>query len=262
MGLADAYRAEGNEDRALMELRAARSTFERVGASIHAELAREATATTTTRATTRTTRLARPSATSSACDGDHWTITYDGKTVTVRDLRGLGTSAGYSDSPDASSTSSTWPATAPSIRRTTHSEQDGLSAPGDAGPLLDEQAKDMYKRRLADIDDDLREAGGVRGHRTAARAKSEREFLVRELSRAVGLGGRDRQPASASERARAAVTQAVRHAMARITEHHPELGEHLNRTVRTGTYCVYLRTRASLPPGRPAAPSRFARRRM
>jgi hypothetical protein len=28
--------------------------------------------------------------------------------------------------------------------------------------------------------------------------------------------------------------------MARIEEHHPELGEYLDRTIRTGTYCAYL----------------------
>jgi hypothetical protein len=63
---------------------------------------------------------------------------------------------------------------------------------------------------------------------------------VRELSRAVGLGGRDRRAGSASERARVAVTRAVRQAMARISEQHTELGEHLDRTIRTGTYCSYL----------------------
>jgi hypothetical protein len=36
------------------------------------------------------------------------------------------------------------------------------------------------------------------------------------------------------------VTRAVRQAIARIGEHHPELGEHLNRTIRTGTYCAYV----------------------
>jgi hypothetical protein len=39
----------------------------------------------------------------------------------------------------------------------------------------------------------------------AAQADAERECLVRELARAVGLGGRDRRAASASERARSAV---------------------------------------------------------
>ena len=74
----------------------------------------------------------------------------------------------------------------------------------------------------------------------AAQADAERDFLLRELSRAVGLSGRDRRAASASERARAGVTRAVRQAITRIAEHHPQLGEHLNRTIRTGTYCAYM----------------------
>jgi len=28
--------------------------------------------------------------------------------------------------------------------------------------------------------------------------------------------------------------------MTRISDHHPPLGEHLRRTIRTGTYCAYL----------------------
>jgi hypothetical protein len=32
----------------------------------------------------------------------------------------------------------------------------------------------------------------------------------------------------------------VRQAIARIDEHHPELGRHLERAIRTGTYCSYL----------------------
>jgi tetratricopeptide (TPR) repeat protein len=235
VGLAEAYRAEGNEDRALMELRAARSTFERVGASIQAELARRATgeATDDTPAT--------PFSNEFRCDGDHWTITYENRTVTVRDLRGLRYLCRMLGQPgrefhvlDLATDSTIDPDSSHSAA------QDGLSAPGDAGPLLDQQAKDMYKRRLADIDDDLQEAEALGDSGRASRAKAEREFLIRELSRAVGLGGRDRRAGSSSERARASVTQAVRHAMARIKEHHPDLGEHLDRTVRTGTYCVYL----------------------
>src|SRR3954465_8218834 len=72
-----------------------------------------------------------------------------------------------------------------------------------------------------------------------AQADAERDFLVRELSRAVGLGGHDRRAASASERARSGVTRPIRQAIAGIGEHHPELGEHLARAVRTGTYCAY-----------------------
>ena len=106
--------------------------------------------------------------------------------------------------------------------------------------MLDARAKNAYRRRLAEIDDDIDEARATGDTQRAAQADTERDFLVRELSRAVGLGGRDRRAASASERARVAVTRAVRQAMARIAEHHPQLGQHLSRTIRTGAYCAYL----------------------
>ena len=113
------------------------------------------------------------------------------------------------------------------------------SALGDAGESLDAQAKDAYRRRLAEIDDDLDQARAIGDAERAAQAEAERDFLAQELARAFGLGGRDRRAASASERARAAVTRAVRQAMTRIAEHHPQLGQHLSRTIRTGTYCAY-----------------------
>ena len=55
----------------------------------------------------------------------------------------------------------------------------------------------------------------------------------------MGLGGRDRRAASASERARVAVTKAIRYALGKIAEHDAALAEHLEIAVRTGTYCAY-----------------------
>jgi hypothetical protein len=67
----------------------------------------------------------------------------------------------------------------------------------------------------------------------------ELDFLVRELSRAVGIGGRARHAGSAAERARLNVTRAVKSALRRIAESNPELAAHLGATVHTGTVCVY-----------------------
>ena len=72
-----------------------------------------------------------------------------------------------------------------------------------------------------------------------ARAELDREFLVRELSRAVGLGGRDRRTGSDAEKARVSVTRALRLALTRVEQHHPELGAHLDHALRTGTFCSY-----------------------
>jgi hypothetical protein len=111
---------------------------------------------------------------------------------------------------------------------------------GDAGELLDERAKHAYRRRLAEIDEDIEQARAHADPARGERATHEREFLLRELSRAFGLGGRSRRAGSASERARAAVTRAIRQAIARIAEHHTALGQHLGRAIQTGTYCAYL----------------------
>jgi hypothetical protein len=69
-----------------------------------------------------------------------------------------------------------------------------------------------------------------------------RPFPVLALARdsdngANGNGAGDR---AAQERARVRVTRAVRHAVARIDDLHPELGQHLEGTLRTGRLCAYV----------------------
>ena len=236
LDLAAAHRANGSEQRALLESQAARTIL----AGIQA-------APTVTPAVTDQldeTRDEQPVASTNAFrrEGDYWSVNFDGRSVHVRDLKGMRYLARLladpgreyhvldlvaAESASAQSDSSV----AALIPR---------SALGDAGAMLDTRAKDAYRRRLAEIDDDIDQARATGDTERAAQADAERDFLVRELSRAVGVGGRDRRAASASERARAAVTRAVRQAIARINGNHPELGEHLSRTIRTGTYCAYV----------------------
>ena len=164
-------------------------------------------------------------------EGDYWSVAFDGRTVRIRDLKGIRYLARLLASPGQEL----------HVLDLVAAESCGgqPAALGDAGALLDPQARDAYRRRLVEIEDDIEQAQAMREQERAAQAEAEREFLVRELSRAIGLGGRDRRAGAASERARAGVTRAIRQAIARLAEHHPELGEHLERTVRTGTYCAY-----------------------
>ncbi len=110
---------------------------------------------------------------------------------------------------------------------------------GDAGELLDEPARQAYRARLRELEEELSEAEARadRGH--VERLTAEREALQSELSRAFGLGGRVRRAGSAVERARVAVQRRVREAIRRIAELDPALGEHLDRAVRTGATCAY-----------------------
>jgi hypothetical protein len=176
-------------------------------------------------------------------EGDYWSVSFEGHIVRVRDLKGMRYLARLLADPGREYhvldlvAAETGRGAQPDSG---HAAGLPRSALGDAGEGLDAQAKDAYRRRLAEIEDDLEQAHATGDAERATQAGTERDFLVRELTRAFGLGGRDRRAASASERARAAVTRAVRQAMTRIAEHHPQLGEHLGRTIRTGTYCAYV----------------------
>jgi tetratricopeptide (TPR) repeat protein len=207
MVLADALRAAGSENRAALELQAARTILARI------EVA--ATATTETNVFRR--------------EGDYWSVVFDGHTVRVRDLKGMRYLAQLL----------THPGREFHVLDLVAAETGQQMELGDAGEMLDERAKAAYGRRLAEIEDDIEQARALQDAGREAQADAERAFLVRELARAVGLGGRDRRAASASERARSGVTRAIRQGIARIGEHHPPLGEHLDRAVRTGTYCAY-----------------------
>jgi hypothetical protein len=110
---------------------------------------------------------------------------------------------------------------------------------GDAGALLDAAAKAAYQARLAELRAELEEAEGCNDPARAANARAGREWLVAELARAVGLGGRDRRAASHAERARLNATRAIRAAMANLARADPALGRHLAATIRTGRYCSY-----------------------
>jgi tetratricopeptide (TPR) repeat protein len=246
MGLGDAYRAEDDEASAVLELRAARATFERIGAVPLAERAsragggseaglRQGVPAAQPHATALVEARERGALSASQrnvfCrEGDYWSVAFGGRLVHLRDLKGLRYLARLLADPG----------------REFHvldlvalETREAVPVLRDMGAVLDARAKEAYRRRLVEIEEDIEEARGLGDLERAARGELEREFLVRELSRAVGLGGRDRRAGSASERARASVTRALRQALARIREHDPLLGEHLDRSVSTGTCCAY-----------------------
>ncbi len=116
----------------------------------------------------------------------------------------------------------------------------GLSAHHTAGlPLSDAQARDAYRRRLTEVEEEIDDADASHDLARLARAESDREHLIAELSRAFGLDGRPRFAGGDVERARGSVTRTLRYALRRLGQLHPELGEHLNQHIHTGTYCSY-----------------------
>lgn len=256
--LGETLRRQGNEHHAVREFQAARSAFERIGAWRGAaeaaeacgepnagfEAAPERSVAAPSDAGAGAASPSSPPATNVFVrEGDHWCLGFDGITIRLRDLRGLQYLARLLAEPGREFLAADLvsleadPEARGGPKTTQELVADGR---GDAGEVLDATAKAAYRRRLLEVDDDIEEARRFGDDERFHLATVDREFLVRELSKAVGLGGRDRRSASPTERARASVTRAIRHAMKRIAEHHEPLGTHLERTVRTGTYCVYL----------------------
>ena len=106
-------------------------------------------------------------------------------------------------------------------------------------PALDEQAREAYRRRLAEVEDEMAEASAMNDLSRLAQVQRDHDFLVAELSRAVGLGGRIRTVADDAERARTSVFRTIRYATDHLAALDPELGEHLRHSIRTGTWCSY-----------------------
>jgi hypothetical protein len=175
-------------------------------------------------------------------EGEYYTVVFEGDAFRLRDSKGLRFLAILLSSPgkefhaldlvSADAGGAARPATADA------GELPGVGL-GDAGEVLDERARDEYRRRLVDLEAEIEEAEAFGDTGRATARREERDFLARELASAMGIGGRSRVAASAAERARVNVTRAIRSALARIAVHSPALKRHLEATVRTGGFCAY-----------------------
>lgn len=168
------------------------------------------------------------------------TVGFLGREVVVRDLTGHRALARLLEAPGthipAIDLVEAGPAQALSVD---HGELTTRRGPDAGLPVLDERARAAYRRRLGEIEADIADAD-VRGDAVRSeQAHADREYLVAELARATGLGGRERTTGGSTERARTSVTRAIRYAIRTLVEHHPEAAAHLRARIRTGTYCWY-----------------------
>ncbi len=160
-------------------------------------------------------------------EGDVWAIAFGEQTVRVKSTKGMEILARLVAEPG----------------REYHALDLGgggrAVAQASTGEVIDEKARAAYRQRIVELRQELEEAREWNDAGRTTRARAELEALEAELAGALGLGGRAREAADDAERARVNVQKRIRAAQKRIAEHHPSLAEHLDRTVRTGTYCAY-----------------------
>jgi tetratricopeptide (TPR) repeat protein len=175
-------------------------------------------------------------------EGEVWAITFEGRTMRLRDSKGLQYLARLLASPGREMPAvelATADRPVPAAGRAGLSEA-GLSlgeARGDG--LLDATAMRAYRDRLIDLQEEIDEADRFANTERASRLREEFDFVTRELTAATGLGGRVRTQATSAERARQSVTKAIREALDRIERQDRALGGHLRHAVRTGSMCSY-----------------------
>ncbi|MFT3841890.1 MAG: AAA family ATPase [Myxococcaceae bacterium] len=159
-----------------------------------------------------------------------WRLERAGKTFVLKGLRGMAMLARLLAAPGVE---------VHSLELVSGDADEALPDAGDAGELLDEKAKAAYRKRIEALTEQIEDAEERGDAMRAERSRAELEALSKELSRAVGLGGRSRRAASSAERARVTAQRRLREAIKKIAELDPETGELLERTIRTGTFCAY-----------------------
>ena len=186
-------------------------------------------------------------------EGEYWTISYSTETFRLRDARGLrhiaqllrypGREFHANELEIRSESGRTYlePLRGPSEVTEEELADAGLhsDSPGDAGEMLDTHAKQAYRRRVRELREDLTAAESSGNAERAGAIEEEISFLTRELSRAVGLGGRDRRAASMAQRSRVNVTRAIKRTIEKIRPHSPALAGLLARRIKTGLVCAY-----------------------
>jgi hypothetical protein len=187
-------------------------------------------------------------------EGEFWTVGYGGKFFRLKDTKGLGYLAHLLRHPAVEFhvldlaggiAGERDDETGQSVRGLPRRDEDlenagiHITSLGDAGEMLDEQAKVAYRRRLSELREELEEAKELGNVERAEQAEEEINALTRELSRAVGLGGRNRRAASASERARQSITKTIKAVLERIAQSDTALGDLFSRCIKTGNFCSY-----------------------
>lgn len=173
----------------------------------------------------RATQTGRGPALTCRPDGDSWLVEVPGYGVRVPDSLGMRYLAALVSHPGQE-------IAAAELAGAAH-------VPEVTGEVLDDEAREAYRRRARELQarlEDAQEAGDLAA---AERLTAELDWLVTEVERATGLGGRSRRFADGSERARTAVRKAIRRALDRIGEVEPRIAEQLESDLVTGTRCCY-----------------------
>jgi len=101
------------------------------------------------------------------------------------------------------------------------------------------QTLESLKEELRMIEDDIAIYEDLTDQNKLGQLQERKLLIQQEIKRTQGLGGRIRQASSSHEKARQAITTAIRKARNKIAIHHPNLAMHLKNSLNTGSEFSY-----------------------
>ncbi len=154
--------------------------------------------------------------------GDSWEITYKGNTKTIADCGGMGYLKVLLREQGKSFTT-----------------QEFLSVYGngsvrlDSGDVqLDDEAKNNYKKRLAEIDGDIQKAEQENNTVYLQELTKEKQQLIEELKKGTGFGGRKQKLGNQHSQERIGIGKAIKEAIGTIENQLPEMAVHLRESIK------------------------------
>jgi hypothetical protein len=120
--------------------------------------------------------------------------------------------------------------------------QEGLSISflGDAGKVIDSQALKEYRQKIRELKEEIEEAENNNDFHRSEALRRDKEFLEQHILALTDVRGHTRKMHDYVDRARKAVTNAIKYSINKIYQTHPEFGEHLKNSIQTGTSCSYF----------------------
>ena len=175
-------------------------------------------------------------------EGEFWTIVWNGKTIRLRDAKGLRYIAHLLAHPGAEihvhDMITVVEGGAVDTQSQAAARSDGLEIVRDVDgrdSALDFAGRSEYGARLRELRIELDEANRFNDSARSQRLRAEFELLSDELSAVL------RHPASSdAERARSMVSKRIRATLDKIHDEDPALGRHFSASIKTGYFCAYL----------------------
>ena len=164
-------------------------------------------------------------------EGQYWTFSYKGKTVRLKDSKGLKYISYLLDNPERE---------VPVFELVSFVEKKfGFAEFTNSENILGQkEILDLTKARQ-ELKEDLEEAERNSDIEKSAKIKEEISQIEEYVSASTGIGGKSRK-FNGNEKIRISVTKRIGASLAVIKKEHPELSLHLNNSIRRGWSCSYF----------------------